>query len=70
MDIIAMYEMAIESLEQVGPAVKGGEETNPSAVNKSIVKCRMRWVAKHQSWKASVKTDKPWGNRITIRDLV
>lgn len=69
MDILELYLEAIRSLEMVGK-VRGGEEANASVVKKSCVRCHMRWPARHQCWKVSVKTDKPWGNHVDKRDIV
>jgi hypothetical protein len=55
--IMKHYEQAIKSLEQV----------------KAPVYLNDKWARnpkRHTSWKAQVKTDKPWGNRLDKREDV
>ncbi len=55
------FELAIEAFERVG--------TDARAERISMVR-KMRTIPKHQSWKKSVRTGKPWGDQVGKRDRV
>lgn len=66
MDTYELYALAIEKLEEVRK-VRGGEESNPSVIARQREPRGLRWVARHQCWKSSVKTHKRWGNPVDKR---